>query len=410
MTIGRFQPFTQGHLNMVNEGEGPCIVYRINSSNKTIERKKKGIKIGSKSWTDESVNNVIAYIDNPTCDLTEQEKELLKRPFTNELIDKELELVKKANKNIIDVIPVTHAYDALGRFNAYLTEHKDEYEPGYWMCGDDRVDSYSEMIDKYDELETEFKSGKNLPNICKGVLKTNIGKGRTKGVSGTAVRKAILNKDKVAFEKIMPKGAGAIFNDFIKAFDDFKIQLQNIIKEHKMMTLKEYITESTSLYDNGDYSGRNSIPSNYLEYNEGDKLFGELKKGDIVYLYSYSNDHILEITINGKLNTTGDFVTIRTQSFKINPNSKYCKSQSVIKFGPNGGGRSGEEGDYTPNNVAKSSICISYGGGWAVGTNKENVLKYAKSDISNSINKIQNDIEKLQNQIETLNKKLENIK
>lgn len=177
-----------------------------------------------------------------------------------------------------------------------------------------------------------------------------------------------------------------------------------------MKDIKKYIIESASLFDNGDYSGRNSIPSNYLEYNDEDKSFGELKKDDIVYLYSYSNDNILEVTINGKLNTKGDFVTIKTQSFKINPNSKYCKPQSVIKFGPNGGSRSGEEGEYSPSNVGKSSICISYGGGWAVGTNKETVLKYAKSDISNSINKIQNDIEKLQNQIETLNKKLENIK
>lgn len=243
MTIGRFQPFTQGHLNMVNEGEAPCIVYRINSSNKKIERKKKGIKIGSKSWSDESVNKVIAYIDNPTGDLTEQEKELLKRPFTNELIDKELESVKKANKNIIDVIPVVNMFEALARFNKFILDHSDEYEPQYWMCGDDRVDDYSELIDKYDKLAIT-RGGEEYENVVKGKLKTNIGKGRTAGVSGTAVRKAILNKDKAAFEKIMPKGAGAIFNDFTKAFDDFKDQLQNIIKEHKTMTLKEYISES----------------------------------------------------------------------------------------------------------------------------------------------------------------------
>ena len=147
MTIGRFMPFTQGHLNMVNEGEGPCIVYRINSSNKTIERKKKGIKIGSKSWTDESVNKVIAYIDNPTGDLTEQEKELLKRPFTNELIEKELEIVKKNNKNIIDVIPVINMFDALIQFNKFMTDNADQYEPQFLMCGDDRADAYAENID-----------------------------------------------------------------------------------------------------------------------------------------------------------------------------------------------------------------------------------------------------------------------
>lgn len=28
------------------------------------------------------------------------------------------------------------------------------------------------------------------------------------------------------------------------------------------------------------------------------KKFGELKKNDIIYLYSYSNDKIIEVTIN----------------------------------------------------------------------------------------------------------------
>jgi hypothetical protein len=27
ITIGRFQPFTQGHLNMIIEGEAPCILF-----------------------------------------------------------------------------------------------------------------------------------------------------------------------------------------------------------------------------------------------------------------------------------------------------------------------------------------------------------------------------------------------
>ena len=292
MTIGRFQPFTQGHLNMVNEGEGPCIVYRINSSNKTIERKKKGIKIGSKSWSDESVNKVIAYIDNPTGDLTEQEKELLKRPFTNELIDKELELVKKANKNIIDVIPVINMFEALARFNKFILDHRDEYEPGYWMCGDDRVDDYSELIDKYDKLAIT-RGGEEYENVVKGKLKTNIGKGRTEGVSGTAVRKSILTKDKAAFEKIMPKGAGSLFNDFIKAFDEFKEQLQNIIKEHKMMTLKEYINES--LHDNKDID--------YKKYLNNDTFF------DIITLnteiacrkeYQYHSSKYIYSFINSK--------------------------------------------------------------------------------------------------------------
>ena len=176
-----------------------------------------------------------------------------------------------------------------------------------------------------------------------------------------------------------------------------------------MKTIKEYICESASLFD--DFYQPYELPaSNYLEYNEGDKKFGELQKGDEVYLYHYPNDEILSITIDGKLTVGRKNIHIKTKSFKLNPSRKTQRVSNDIVFGPTNGSRSGEEGEYIPNNVEKSSICISYGGGWIVGTNKETVLKYAKSDISNSIKKIQSDIEKLQAEIKSLNKKLENIK
>jgi len=250
IAIGRFQPFTKGHLNMVNEGDGPCIVYRINSSGKMPET-LKGFKVGGRVIKPESIKKVITYIDTREGDLTEQEKELLKRPFTNELINEELEIVKKNNKNIIDVVPVTHVYDALGRFNAFITEHQDEYEVGDWMCGDDRKKDYEDNVEKmskYTELETEFKSGKNLPNILIGKLKVNTGKGRTEGVSGTEVRKSILTNDKSKFESIMPKGVGSMFDKFVGAFNEFKDKLQGLIKENRMMSLKEYIYESLGYY------------------------------------------------------------------------------------------------------------------------------------------------------------------
>lgn len=176
-----------------------------------------------------------------------------------------------------------------------------------------------------------------------------------------------------------------------------------------MKNIKEYINESASLFD--DVIHPYDMPaSNYLEYNEGDKKFGELQKGDEIYLYHYPNDEILNITIDGKLTVGRKNIHIKTKSFKLNPSRKTQRVSNDIIFGPIGGSRSGEEGEYIPSNVEKSSICISYGGGWCVGTNKETVLKYAKSDISNSIQKIQNNIVKLQVEIESLNKKLEIIK
>ena len=176
-----------------------------------------------------------------------------------------------------------------------------------------------------------------------------------------------------------------------------------------MKSIKEYINESASLFDDV-YHPYEMPPSNYLEYNEGDKKFGELQKGDEIYLYHYPNDEILNITIDGKLTVGRKSIHIKTKSFKLNPSRKTQRVSNDIVFGPTNGSSSGEEGEYIPNNVEKSSICIAYGGGWIVGTNKETVLKYTKSDISNSIIKVQNDIEKLQAEIESLNKKLENIK
>ena len=97
MTVGRFQPFTKGHENMVNEGDAPCIIYQIKPSG--IPESIKGLKILGRVVKKESVNKVLQYLNGEQIDLTEQEKELLKRPFTNELISKELDIIKKNNKN-----------------------------------------------------------------------------------------------------------------------------------------------------------------------------------------------------------------------------------------------------------------------------------------------------------------------
>lgn len=157
------------------------------------------------------------------------------------------------------------------------------------------------------------------------------------------------------------------------------------------------------------YIDYGNFPDNYIEYNEGDKTFGELNPNDIIYLYSCSADDILEITIDGNLKSRNGKVSIKTKSFKLDPNSKYCKPQSSIEFGPTDSVACGGDHTYYPEKVKDCSVCASWKGGWAVGTNKETVLKYAKSDISKSIQKIQSDIENLQKEIELLNKKLENI-
>lgn len=205
ITIGRFQPFTQGHLNMIMEGELPCIIYRINSSKAEEDMTK--IKVKGKVVKKDNIKNVIDYLDNGgQGNLNDTEKEVLKRPFTNELIEKEIEVVKRANKKyFVDVIYVTNAYEAIADFAWKVNQ--GQYEPNYLMCGDDRVDTYTKMI----ESDKPWKAWEGeCENVLKGKLTVNIGKGRTEGVSGTTVRQSIIKGDKSAFAKIMPNGADPV--------------------------------------------------------------------------------------------------------------------------------------------------------------------------------------------------------
>lgn len=258
MTIGRFQPFTIGHNNMVNEGGAPCIVYQIkpaglpeNIKNWKVIYDKGNGKTGSHTANKKDVKNVIYYMENNGVwpeDISEQEKEIakamMKRPFTNELVEKELKLVKKTNKNIKDIVYVSNMFEAIGQFNKFCIDNKDKWEPQYLMCGDDRVKNYSELIDKYDELPLERDGEEVFPNVLKGVMKTNVGKGRTPGISGTAVRKSIIENNITDFKKQMPEGTESMLPEFKQAFDEFKEMLKGYIKECGRTSLTDYIKEN----------------------------------------------------------------------------------------------------------------------------------------------------------------------
>ena len=62
ITIGRFMPFTKGHINMIVEGDLPCIVYRINSSKNDEDFTK--IKVKGKAVKKADIQSVLAYLDN----------------------------------------------------------------------------------------------------------------------------------------------------------------------------------------------------------------------------------------------------------------------------------------------------------------------------------------------------------
>ena len=315
IAIGRFQPFTQGHLNMIIEGDAPCIVYRINSSKADEDTSK--IKVKGKVVKKDEIKHAIEYIDNNgDGKLSETEKEILKRPFTNALIEKELEIVKQANKKyFVDVIYVKNAYEAIADF-AYKVS-QGLYEPQYLMCGDDRVDTYTKMIESDKPWKTV--DGQECENVLKGKMTVNIGKGRTEGISGTAVRQAIIKGDKSAFAKIMPNGADRMFDDFVAAFKTFRQTLSDTINEYINFTsLRDYITESVidttykPMIVEGGAGGHMSHPFDYDELTGDDliELVEDLFGGKITDM----KEKLDGTNIHATMNNNGQVVFIRNKS------------------------------------------------------------------------------------------------
>lgn len=225
IAIGRFQPFTKGHINMINEGGYRCLVFRINSDD--IIKSLGQFKIKGKLVSKKNIENILDYIENQDIELSYIEKEILKKPFTNDLINKEINIIQKTNDIIVDITNVKNMFEGLMYFNSFVYDNK-EIEPCYLMCGNDRVIQYQETIDKYDEIDHPIDNIK-IPNVLKNKLKVNIGSGRIEGISGTELRNSIINKDKEKFSNIMPNGCDILFDDFIEAFNEFKIKLQNLI-------------------------------------------------------------------------------------------------------------------------------------------------------------------------------------
>ena len=183
--LGRFQPYTLGHYKMVEYG-----------------------------FKENGLPTVMLMIHNKKMDS--------KHPFTDELIQKEMELIKNSCPNIEDTIYVDNA--DLVKFGQKLQEK--EYEAQLWITGSDRLDSYKKMAEnpKYQEQGGYPSSFTTLE-----VPRTD------EDISATKVREAIKNDDIETFKKMMPKGSE-------KLFDEFKEQLSNI--KEGMKSLKDYILES----------------------------------------------------------------------------------------------------------------------------------------------------------------------
>ena len=184
---GRFQPFHKGHLKCCEDAY-----------------KKNGYPC------------VIMYIHNEKFDE--------RKPFGDEFIEEELEMLKKSCDYIEDAIWIRRPLPMI----LCRLLHERDYEPVLWLAGEDRIDSYKRLMQP-EKIKDEF--GFDAPEF----MITN------RYCSATEVRQSIANDDYDTYKDLMPEGV----NTNRSFFDKLKKQLDKVLSktESRFTSLKSYIIE-----------------------------------------------------------------------------------------------------------------------------------------------------------------------
>ena len=184
--LGRFMPFTKGHYKMIEYG-----------------LKHNGLP------------TVVFMISNNKMDK--------KHPFSDELMKKEMDMLKKSLKGIEDTVYVSSAN--LRKLGQWCYEN--DYEPQLWITGSDRLADYKRQAEN-----PIYQERGHFPSSF-----TTLEVPRTdEDISATKVREAIINDDLDTFKKMMPKGTEKLFNEFKEALSqvkECKISLEDYVKESK---------------------------------------------------------------------------------------------------------------------------------------------------------------------------------
>lgn len=184
--VGRFQPFTLGHIKVAEE-----------------LKKKNGL------------NTVMFLVKSKN----KSKDDFQKRPFDLDIQSKMLDKITNEYKIISDYFVInTAAIDVI--FNELRSKG---YEPVLWGTGTDRLKSYSYQVDNENyRKDLNCLDEFSLYEIQRG----------DEDVSATKVRNAIKEDDFDTFKSIMPKSLHSMY-------DEFKEILQNI-KESKYIKVKSF--------------------------------------------------------------------------------------------------------------------------------------------------------------------------
>lgn len=236
--LGRFQPFTLGHLKMATfkDLKGPQDIQGFKGVIKQSDllREQPDLKEISKQKT------VIFSIYTP------KDKVDKKHPFDADLMKKELEIVKKAYPEIEDIMYVPSADICL--WGEMLK--KAGYQASVWLTGSDETKPYVEMAMKVPEYEVKNRDNRDCDGAytksfyVESIERVEDENDFVAGISGTKVRQALLDGDKDLFKKMMPKGVDHLFDEFKEAVENAP-EGKNKTKKVKegMMPLSKFILE-----------------------------------------------------------------------------------------------------------------------------------------------------------------------
>ena len=231
--LGRFQPFTLGHLKMATykDLKGP------DKEQQDKLREQPNLKEISKQKT------VILAVSTP------DNKVDTRHPFNDQVMKDEFDLIKRNYKDDIeDILPVASA--DICAWGEMLK--KKGYKASVWLTGSDEFKMYKSMAVKVPEYEEHNRDNRDCKDAyTKSFYVEEIERTEDKdfvsSISGTKVRQSLLDGDKELFTKMMPKGME-------KYFDEFKEKVENAPEPKKkatkkkvkegMQSLKNYILES----------------------------------------------------------------------------------------------------------------------------------------------------------------------
>lgn len=176
IVLGRFQPFTIGHL-----------------------------KLAEYAYNEKGLQTVLVVISTPDNKLDER------HPFPTKALAPFFDKLCKQNPHILDWIEVKNAdivkaSEALRKRNGYNLKA--------WTCGSDRYDAYVNQCKKYWEMAGLSEEPEVL--VCS----------REDNISATGVRETLKNQDRKAFEKLVPD----IFRGFFNVGVEYMEQLNKGLK------------------------------------------------------------------------------------------------------------------------------------------------------------------------------------